>query len=345
MGPGKKSTPHGADMPPPRLYRYRPCDKEVLEREMEALGESFLFAPSFASMNDPMEAFVEVGGELDAVLTRLTPCAAETLGNLYAQVTGMVGKAGLISFSATHTDLPLWAYYASNFAGFCLEFDTDALPLGDLQGEQLHQVTYAQDALPSVSMSTLLSAAREPGTLVTERLSRKRREWAHEREWRYITGRVGRKYLLDTALRRVYLGPRMQQAYKDRICSIFADRPVEVLGGVVHGFELKFETIQPAAALAASARVGQCRFDPQEDLCSEKELRAFLEVPFEVLVSECERLALHPNMDGFTGIDVAGSVPGAMFIWTSYRLRNGREVYRQRYYDPQMRRMRAPRPA
>lgn len=325
--------------PPKRLYRYRPCTDELLERELDALEQSYLYAPSFASMNDPMEAFVEVGGDLDERFTRLAPGAEETVANLYGQVTGIVEKAGLISFSATHEDLPLWAYYASNFAGFCLEFDTTVLRFGDLQGEELHAVTYAKDALPAVSIDDIFKQARDPGRVVTARLSRKRLEWAHEREWRYITGRVGRKHLLDTAVRRVFLGPRMQPAHAARICAVFSDRPVEVLQGTVRGFDLSFQTVQAAAEPGAWARVGQGRFTRRDDLYSEAEIGAFLKVPIDALIAECERLALHPNMDSFTGIDLASSRSDALFIGTGYRLRNGREVYRQRYYDRLLRRI------
>jgi len=340
FGRGASSKPVGKQ-PPQALYRYRPCTNVLLERELDALENSYLFAPSFESMNDPMEAFVEVGGEHDVLLTRLKAGSENTLKALYAQVTSMVANAGLISFSATHADFPLWAYYASNFAGFCLEFDTNALQFGDLQGEQLHPVTYAEDALPAVSLTTLLKQARGPGNLVTDRLSRKRAEWAHEREWRYITGRVGKKHLLDTALRRVYLGPRMAPAHVERLCAVLADRPVEVLKGVVRGFDMGFESVQAGASVATSGRVGQGRF-AQDDLVSEGELRQFLQVPFEALIAECERLASHPNMDGFTGIDVAAAIPDALFVGTSYRLRSGREIYRQRYYDRQMHRTRWP---
>lgn len=177
--------------PPERLYRYRPCSDEPLEREPDALVQSYLYAPSFASMNDPMEAFFEVGGDRDQRFTRLAPGADKTLANLYGQVTGIVEKAGLTAFSATHEDLPRWAYCASNFAGFCLEFDTAALPLGDLHGEELHAVPYAERALPAASIAAIFKHARDPGSVVNARLSRKRMEWAHEREWRYITGASG----------------------------------------------------------------------------------------------------------------------------------------------------------
>lgn len=114
---------------------------------------------------------------------------------------------------------------------------------------------------------------------------------------------------------------------------------MEVLQGTVRGFDLSFQTVQAAAEPGAWARVGQGRFTRRDDLYSEAEIGEFLNVPIDALVAECERLALHPNMDSFTGIDVASSRSDALFVGTGYRLRNGREVYRQRYYDGLLRRI------
>lgn len=47
--------------PPAQLYRYRPFDDGLLERELNALRDSYLFSPPFSAMNDPMEAFYDTG--------------------------------------------------------------------------------------------------------------------------------------------------------------------------------------------------------------------------------------------------------------------------------------------
>ena len=41
--------------PPTRLYRYRDLTNSTLERELRALVDGYVFCPSFAEMNDPME--------------------------------------------------------------------------------------------------------------------------------------------------------------------------------------------------------------------------------------------------------------------------------------------------
>lgn len=322
---------------PARLYRYRSCDDQTLERELDALQQSYLYAPPFSAMNDPMEAFMEVGDDIDQVFVQLAPQVADSLAHFYGLVTRFVENSALISFSQTHEALPLWAYYASNFAGFCLEFDTRALHYGALQGEQLHQVTYAGGALPALSIQEMLSSGDQVGPVVTSRLTRKRQEWAHEREWRYITGAVGRKHYLDSALTRVFLGPRMEPAHIERICAALKERPVDIMQGIIKGFELRFELLQAAKPLAQCPRVGIGRFRREIDLTSEAELAAFLKVPVDDLVQECEHLDADPNMDGFAGINRSAEHGDRLFIWTRYELRNGRAIHWRRWYDPHMR--------
>src|SRR5690606_23309890 len=66
-------------------------------------------------------------------------------------------------------------------------------------------------------------------------------------------------------------------------------------------------------------RVGSCSFDRERDLYAERELAAFLDVPIDQLVFVCQQIASRPNMDGFSGIDVAQGNK-RLFLWTVYRL-------------------------
>lgn len=54
--------------PPSKLYRYRSLSADVFDRELDALEKSYLYAPPFSAMNDPMEAFYETGRQGDAFI-------------------------------------------------------------------------------------------------------------------------------------------------------------------------------------------------------------------------------------------------------------------------------------
>lgn len=198
---------------PPRLYRFRPLgDGDLLSREMKALRDSYLFAPHFSEMNDPMEAFYETGGPTDLVLQKML--GEDAPSHIYNLLKQAVDPMALISFASSHEHLPLWAYYASNFRGMCLEFDTDELCLGGLPTEQLFQVVYARQPLPPLTFVDISHERRAEA--ITSRLTRKRLEWSHEKEWRFVTATRGPHGYLDDALRRVFLGPLVAQSTRKR---------------------------------------------------------------------------------------------------------------------------------
>lgn len=305
---------------PSKLYRYRPLEDGLLDRELGALQNSYLYAAPFSAMNDPMEEFYKSGGGSDRIIN--------------AMLSQMIDRLALVSFAATHEDLPMWAYYGSNFAGMCLEFDTTELLIGDFQNEKLRPVTYARGAPPS----TIADRANEGNEeAVIALITRKRSEWAHEKEWRVITGEIGPKHYLDDALRRVFLGPRVQPGHAARVCEVLDRRPVEVLQGEIDGFELRFRSIKPARAPEECERVGAGGFDQTNIINEQDQLQAFFAGPIDALLHECRRTARRPNLEEISDFDVSVNCKGALFIWEIYRLRSGRDVYHKRYFDRRMR--------
>lgn len=323
--------------PPPRLCRYRPLSDELLDRELEALRDSYLYAPCFKHMNDPMEAFYQFGGPNDDVISKLDPAAQEGITQLYTIVSAAIDQFALVSLTGTHEDLPMWAYYASNFAGMCLEFDTAQLGIGALKGEQLLPVAYERTALPAISFLELMSG-HDIRNLLLARIARKRIEWAHEKEWRYVTGKEGQKHYLEDALTRVFIGPKASSTHADRVCQVLDRRPVEVLKAEIEGFEMTFRCIKPARPPADCERVGAGQFDPAVDLYAGKELKQFLAEAYAQLLEECRRTAQHPNMERLCGVDLTSAGPDqAIYFWTVYKLRSGREIFHKRYFDRGMR--------
>ncbi len=278
-----------------------------------------------------MEAFYETGGHADIISESLFSIDRAKIENLYEQLSEMINRFNLVSFACSHKDLPLWAYYASNFAGICLEFDTNRLFLGDFQNEKLREVIYSKDPLPPISVFDMLQ--EKSIEVVLSRLTRKRIEWAHEKEWRFITGKYGPKYYLDDALVRIYLGPKIKEEHRQLICSILDRRPVEILSGEINGFSLSFKTIKAPLALDECERVGKNLFDYENDLYAENEIKKILTVPWDDFVKKCAKIVKNPNMEQFAGIDVSGNMENTIYMWTTYKLRSGQNITQKRYYD------------
>ncbi|MEJ5084339.1 DUF2971 domain-containing protein [Brucella pseudogrignonensis] len=313
---------------PDKLYRFRPLDEALIERELDALKNSYLYSPSFASMNDPMEAFYNLGDPADAIVNSMLEVSGKSVEHLYGLARNTISGFGLVSFSNSYENLPMWAYYASNFAGMCLEFETTDLHIGDFHNENVYPVKYERDALPAIGFVELANGF--PHT-IQERFTRKRIEWKHENEWRLLVGSVGRKYYLDDALRRVFLGPRVSSGHVKKICSLLDRRPVEILQGEVEGFTLKFHTIKSARPLEECEKIGAGRFDSDDALYSDSSIADNIMVPMDVLLKHCQKIALRPNLEELSYIGVDSSNKDQFFLSMRFKLRSGRTVYHTQY--------------
>ncbi|MHC8309554.1 DUF2971 domain-containing protein [Pseudomonas sp. GT1P32] len=280
-----------------------------------------------------MEALFEVPG-LDDPMAVLLPAkflsqANETLKK--AVVTAR--SSGLISMSGTHLDYPMWAYYASNFGGMCLEFDPQELAISDLPEHSLVPVIYDSSAPTPVTFELL--AISDPMEVINSRLSQKREEWQHEKEWRYLAGREGRKLYTDPALKRIYLGPRIEPEAKAAIVDAMKNRPVEIQEGSVRGYEVEFCCIKKSTPWRECERTGAGKFDPLQAYSSEKELRVVLGENYEALERKCNELSTHPNVESIDGVYPINGQRGIR-VTAMYRLRDGRDIYHNHFFDIDM---------
>lgn len=323
---------------PPRLYRYRNLTGytsdnglSIFDREIDALRNSYLYAASFESMNDPMEAFYRVGGENDLLVDELLGNEFNLLTNTQQILRRTINSLALVSFSSTYMDYPMWAYYAGNFSGMCLEFEVDRFSISDFKNEPLRRVNYSSIPLPPISFKEFSNG--NIGEEMISRVVQKREEWAHEKEWRYLTGEVGRKYYIDNALVRIFLGPRISDSHRTSICNLMRNRGVEVIQLSIEGFELREESI--LYKNIECERVGKGDKYLESDLLAiSDELKEFFGEFYEKFILAYNDLSVNINMESILDIHMSQfSNRPAAYIGIVYKLRNGSEKYEGRYYD------------
>lgn len=313
-------------MRPPRLCRYRPLGLHA-ERELHALRGAYLWAPRFSEMNDPMEASYQFGGTGDGLIDAMLGVSGKSARMIYDMARSTIDQFCLVSFSTSASDLPLWAYYGDSHAGICLEFDTDWMLAGAFRGEPLVQVEYAEAPLASIPFHEVTSP-----NAIQRRLSRKPLEWAHEKEWRVLTGQGGAYPYLDQALVRIHLGSRIRPEHAAEVHEIFRDRPTDIVQRRINGFKLSAEISQRASAPVDCERVGHILLNLDDVLTDRAEIQAFLDVPIEQLEDEIRSLAAQPSVEAISDCALSGSRP-ALYIHVDHRLRDGRIVSETRYYD------------
>jgi hypothetical protein len=217
---------------PSKLYRYRSLgDDRRLEQEMRALEEGYLWCSPFGEMNDPMEGLYEA----DHTFTD-HPRYEEIRDGIYH------GKAhiGICSLSETGTNELMWAHYADQFRGICVEYDLTAL-LGNLPDDVDVVRVHYDDTLPRIALDTKLSGLRGVGvtTAMAKRvLSCKHRAWLYEREWRVLGPLRRLNYGDRRCVAGVIVGQRAPREVSDRIKGLCGNLRIRVSQMEVEGYRL-----------------------------------------------------------------------------------------------------------
>jgi len=227
------------------FYRYQSA--EHLDRLKPIILEHVLYLPSVAQLNDPTDcrpkikpmSFEEMVTFLRNDYIRRNPAPAldllqdhesrirtsiQTQGLEWFQremskiLNSQVEQFRVYSLSKRFNNLSLWAKYAADHTGYCLEFANE----GPLFGEYVMEVVYGEYALFDVNDSQ----NRNASVLVS-----KRPEWSNEEEVRLI-GKRGAEPLVKIKaqwLTRIILGKNMSADNETRIREWAKQRDPELL--------------------------------------------------------------------------------------------------------------------
>jgi hypothetical protein len=206
------------------LYRYRSiAGKKRLTQEIEALRESYIWCGDLSSMNDPMEGFFNPSARLQD---------SEDYLEVYESITKKTSDIGISSFSDTRENELMWAHYAGNYTGICIEYYPLRL-MSELSREhKIVRVGYG-DAPPRISIKEKAIAERKM-------LSHKKFSWSYEREWR-VLGPRGKAFISNDCVHRVYLGIRMTPFRRKKLMRALNEKAISAWEMDVKAGEYKHE--------------------------------------------------------------------------------------------------------
>lgn len=215
---------------PRQLYRYRSLtgDKpEKFRQELDAIVLGHVYCPSYKSMNDPME-----GSHRESALLKDSVRRDRTV----ADVREKIDKYGIASFSETMDHEPMWAHYAKNFEGICIEYNVTRL-LNNLDEEnEFVRMTYSEKA-PMLYRDRETSENRAKMILSCKSL-----RWTSEREWRLIRPTIGpAPYGSRTVVTSVYLGSKISTQHEETIRSELKPLKIPVRKMSVDTYSIAFE--------------------------------------------------------------------------------------------------------
>jgi len=238
-----------ATYPPRRLFRYRSISKNPVsyiepngltfwDRELTALNEGYLWFANFKSMNDPMEGSYEASTRVKR-LTRYDDIKAKIY---YDKIS-----LGICSFSETNNNGPMWAHYADEFRGICIEYSLG--PFSKLLAQHkarfntlmnLVRVTYSEDRY------RLSRAATDDDDVAQQILSFKSHRWLHEREWRLFKKGAGKFSLSQNCVSHIYFGNRMNPNDIGKFKSGLRLKDIPVSRMKLKGYSIEFDRLKAA---------------------------------------------------------------------------------------------------
>ena len=203
-----------------KVYKYRSGGNE-LTRDLNSIYKNYLFAPNAKELNDPCETLV-LSDNLDLQLNIFSKVfkriPEESRKSFYDAVENLLmlkKELGIYSLSKTFNHELLWAHYANNHKGFCIEYDFDTLMNNNkFYDFNSFEIKYSKKP-PQIELQHLVGGDHKD--LMKKLAGVKSKGWEYENEIRIITDKSGLHDYDFQAVTGVYFGYRMPESDRDRI--------------------------------------------------------------------------------------------------------------------------------
>lgn len=204
------------------LYKYR----ELNDFTIESLKENYFWASSKETLNDPCECYytTESYEKVIKFTSKISPNikkATIALGNSLNKIQTMSKGLGIFSLSKSYNISSLWASYASNHTGICIEYDLEELISKNKGLYQYFDVTYSNTP-PDIGVEDF-----QRMTLLQKMFGTKHHDWDKEQEFRIICEEQGKNYHRSDAIKSVIFGLRTSEASKYEVMELLANRNIQ----------------------------------------------------------------------------------------------------------------------
>lgn len=213
---------------PLSLYRYRGLGADA-DQEVTALLGSYVFCPAYSELNDPMEGKHRLSARFQNNLN---------FKKSNSRVKAAFDELGVASFSEVHDHEPMWAHYADEFKGMCIQYNLNKLLRGLGPGTAITRMMYSeQEPVLVDDSSTSVDRARKC-------LSSKTARWASEREWRLFNVQRGEASYGDpSTVTRIYVGSRISQEDESSVLAAAQQLNVPVNKMDISAYALEFKPL------------------------------------------------------------------------------------------------------
>lgn len=213
---------------PSNLYRYRALGENAA-REVRALQDGYIYCPTYSAMNDPMEG-----------LHRLSSRFAENLGSSKsrANIQKALENMGIASMSEVYDHEPMWAHYADEFSGMCVQYSLNRLLKGLDSDIAITRMMYSE--IEPVLLDDRSNAVDRARLCLSSKTVR----WASEREWRLFKVNQGEARYEDLkTVTKIFLGSRVSKANEQLVRDAADTLNVSVVKMQINSYSVTFKPL------------------------------------------------------------------------------------------------------
>lgn len=202
------------------LYKYR----ELNNFTIEGLLEGYFWAPAKETLNDPCECYysTESYDKIMAWTGLLNINESRTaLNNSFNDIQEMVKDLGIFSLSKSYNTSSLWASYAKDHTGICIEYDLEDLISKNNGLYQCFDVMYS-DTPPDIGVEDINN-----DTLLQKMIGTKHFDWDKEQEFRIVCDNQGKNYHRTDAVRAIIFGLKTPEEMKTKLMKKLRSRNIQ----------------------------------------------------------------------------------------------------------------------
>lgn len=226
-----------------KAYKYRSIEKDIFERDFETIKNNSFYSSNYSMLNDPFDIYFneEISQLIDLLKTLFPYQELENFENQFKEVLNFKEEIGVYCLSKNFLNEQLWAYYASSYSGYCVEYDLDKL----IDKEQNFDFQYQfeidyKDNIPTLGIDDMINLQEG---FIKKMFATKKSAWRHEEEIRLIFDKFGMKKFHPSAITGIYFGAKTPEIIKESFYGIFKDMDVKFYEVFPSNFKLDFKLI------------------------------------------------------------------------------------------------------
>lgn len=225
-----------------KAYKYRSVEEDIFKRDFKTLANNTFYSPNYTTLNDPFDIyFSEQISPLIKILNKIFP--DNDSSNFEKQLKTVLNskeKAGIYCLSKDFLNEQLWAYYASSYSGYCIEYDLDKLvdKSQNSDFEYKLEINY-EDVIPTIDIGDI----KNQDSLIRKMFAVKKSNWKHEDEIRLVFNDYGFKKFHPSAISGIYFGHKTEEIVKEAFYNHFQNEDVKFYEIFPSNFKLDYKLI------------------------------------------------------------------------------------------------------